>query len=233
MRPPIQKWECGHFAERRPTPSVAALTYYSAVLAVHEELSGEIWSAEAWVDVARTKLMQGDLQAAEAALSQAGMMGTPDAEAPMLLAEILLATDRAKRAHGLLKNVVAHRPRIARAHYLLGLACRDLGLESRLEELKGRLLDLKKIIQANVYHPDFQGSLSIKAVLPALVPDLGYDDLAIQGGMDASVEIARMLLKPETFAEGEREQLRSDLLAYCNMDTWAMAELLERLRELA
>lgn len=101
-----------------------------------------------------------------------------------------------------------------------------------LEELTGRLLDLKLIIQDYVYHPDFQGSLSIKQVLPALVPDLGYDDLVFQDGMDASVEIARMLLRPETFEPGEREQLRQDLLAYCERDTWAMVKLLERLREL-
>jgi tetratricopeptide (TPR) repeat protein len=111
-----------------PTRSAAPLTYYSAVLAVHERLAGEIWSAEAWVDVARTKLMQGDIEAAENALCQAGMMGTPDAEAPMLLAEILLATERPGRARELLLNVVEQHPRIARAHYLLGLACRDLGL---------------------------------------------------------------------------------------------------------
>ena len=111
-----------------PTRSAAPLTYYSAVLAVHERLSGEIWSAEAWVDVARTKLMEGDLQAGEAALSQAGLMGTPDTEAPMLLAEICLHTDRPRRAHELLTNLVEQRPGIARAHYLLGIACRDLGL---------------------------------------------------------------------------------------------------------
>ena len=111
-----------------PTRSAAPLTYYSAVLAVHERLAGEIWSAEAWVDVARTKVMQGDLEAAENALCQAGMMGTPDAEAPMLLAEILLETERPERARELLLNVVEQHPRIARAHYLLGVACRDLGL---------------------------------------------------------------------------------------------------------
>jgi len=106
-------------------------------------------------------------------------------------------------------------------------------LASELEELKGRLFDLWRIVKAYVYHPDFQGSLGIKAVLPALVPDLGYDDLAIQEGMDASVEIARMLLRPETFEPGERDQLRRDLLSYCEMDTWAMVKLLERMRELA
>jgi hypothetical protein len=106
-------------------------------------------------------------------------------------------------------------------------------LAPELEELKGRLLDVAKVIEHNVYHPDFQGSFSLKQVLPALVPELGYDDLAIQGGMDACVEIARMLLRPETFEPGEREQLRTDLLAYCERDTWAMVRLLEALRELA
>jgi tetratricopeptide (TPR) repeat protein len=111
-----------------PGRSVASLTYYSAILRAHERLSGEIWSAEAWVEVARTKLMQGDLEAAENALCQAGMMGTPNPDAPVLLAEILLETNRAERARDLLVNVVERHPRIARAHYLMGLACRDLGL---------------------------------------------------------------------------------------------------------
>ena len=122
-----------------PTRSAAPLTYYSAVLAVHERLAGEIWSAEAWVDVARTKLMQGDLEAAENALCQAGMMGTPDAEAPMLLAEILLETERTGRARELLLNVVEQHPRIARAHYLLGLACRDLGLAEEADAYRAAL----------------------------------------------------------------------------------------------
>jgi hypothetical protein len=65
------------------------------------------------------------------------------------------------------------------------------------------------------------------------VPELSYDDLAIQEGMDASVEIARILLKPETFTAEERERLRQDLQAYCERDTWAMVRLLETLRELA
>jgi len=111
-----------------PKESVAPLTYYSAVLRAHEQLTGEIWSAEAWVDVARTKVMRGDLEAAEAALVQAGMMGTPDPGAALLMAEILLETDRAERAHRLLTKVVERRPHLARARYLLGVTCRDLGL---------------------------------------------------------------------------------------------------------
>jgi hypothetical protein len=106
-------------------------------------------------------------------------------------------------------------------------------LAAELEDLRDRLFDLHAVVKDNVYHPDFQGSLSIKDVLPALVPELSYDDLAIQEGMDASVEIARILLKPETFTAEERERLRQDLQAYCERDTWAMVRLLETLRELA
>jgi hypothetical protein len=31
---------------------------------------------------------------------------------------------------------------------------------------------------------------------------------------------------------GEMAKLRTDLLAYCKMDTWAMVKLVERLRQL-
>jgi hypothetical protein len=106
-------------------------------------------------------------------------------------------------------------------------------LADDLVDIRGRLFDLKKIVMDNVYHPDFEGSFGLKTVLPVLVPDLGYDDLEIQGGGDAMVDIARLLLEPESFAPGEREQLRTDLLAYCERDTLAMVRLLERLRELA
>jgi len=111
-----------------PKESAAPLTYYSAVLRAHEQLADEIWSAEAWVGVARSHVMRGDLREAEMALVQAGMMGTPDPGAALLMAEIFLETDRAERAHRLLTKVVERRPHLARAHYLVGLACRDLGL---------------------------------------------------------------------------------------------------------
>ena len=106
-------------------------------------------------------------------------------------------------------------------------------LSDDLLGIRSRLLDLKRIVMDYVYHPDFEGSFSLKKVLPVLVPDLGYGDLEIQGGGDAMVDIARLLLDSESFAPGEREQLRTDLLAYCERDTLAMVRLLERLRELA
>ena len=104
-------------------------------------------------------------------------------------------------------------------------------LAADLDALQGKLVDLLPVMQRHVYHPRFQGSFSIKRVLNPMVPDLTYDDLAIVDGQVASVEIARLLFVAHKVRD--RDQLRHDLLAYCERDTWAMVRLLERLREAA
>ena len=98
----------------------------------------------------------------------------------------------------------------------------------RLMGLCGRMLDLHAVIRDHYYHPGFHGSYSIKAVLPAVVPDLGYDDLEIQEGGHASVAFAR-IISPET-GESERRRLRRALLDYCQRDTEAMVCIMDALR---
>jgi predicted RecB family nuclease len=105
-------------------------------------------------------------------------------------------------------------------------------LAAELEDIDRRLFDLKKAIKDNFYHPAFGGSFSIKDVLPALAPDLSYDDLEISDGQDASAEIARLMLRGGEMEPAERQELRQNLLAYCKVDTLAMVRLLEVLREL-
>jgi len=100
-----------------------------------------------------------------------------------------------------------------------------------LKALAAKLVDLLPIVRNRVYHPDFQGSFSLKYILTPLVPDLTYSDLAIVDGQVASVEIARLLFVAHLVED--RDQLRRDLLAYCERDTWAMVRLVDRLRELA
>jgi len=104
-------------------------------------------------------------------------------------------------------------------------------LSGDLLALEHKLVDLLPVIQKHVYHPRFAGSFSIKQVLNPLVPDQTYDDLAIVDGQVASVEIARLLFVAHKVRD--RDQLRQDLLAYCERDTWAMVRLLGRLREVA
>lgn len=106
-------------------------------------------------------------------------------------------------------------------------------LADSLEELLGKLVDLLPVVRNNVYHPDFGGSFSLKAILNPLVPTLSYQDLVIVDGMVASVEIARLLFVAHRIPVAERDRLRVDLLAYCERDTWATVELMQTLRRLA
>lgn len=109
-------------------------------------------------------------------------------------------------------------------------------LQETLPERAGELqairdlswLDLLKVIRGGYYRREFGGSFSLKAVLPALVPDLGYEDLEIQGGATASLIFLETLRND--MPDDERERLRSALRDYCGRDTEAMVRLVEALR---
>ena len=98
---------------------------------------------------------------------------------------------------------------------------------SSLQALCERMVDLLAIVRANVRHPDFRGSYSLKSVLPVLSPDLGYGDLDIAEGMTASASYLRMI-SDETPAD-ERAAIRESLLAYCTRDTEGMLRVYEAL----
>lgn len=103
----------------------------------------------------------------------------------------------------------------------------------QLLEVRERLVDLLPIVADHVYDPAFHGTFSIKSVLPALVPSLGYSDLEVADGETASARLEQLLLEPDSIPADEREKTRRDLLDYCKRDTLAMVKLVERLRELA
>jgi predicted RecB family nuclease len=96
-------------------------------------------------------------------------------------------------------------------------------LKSDLSSVVRRLWDLLAVIQQHYYHPDFQGSFSIKNVLPALVPNLAYDDLTIQNGAVAAVMYQKMVFSETDLME--RAHIAQALQEYCGRDTWAMVEL--------
>jgi predicted RecB family nuclease len=101
-------------------------------------------------------------------------------------------------------------------------------LAPRLAQLRARLFDLHPIIKTHIYDPTFHGSFSIKKVLPALVPHLGYDDLEIGGGLLAS--LAYEELRDRETTSNRAAELRASLLAYCRRDTEALLELFRGLR---
>ena len=91
-----------------------------------------------------------------------------------------------------------------------------------------RLKDLMVPFRDRMYYtPSMQGSYSIKKVLPALVPELSYKMLNIQEGGTASNTFSQMV---QGNFEGDAVQTRTDLLAYCKMDTYAMVKILEVLK---
>lgn len=90
-----------------------------------------------------------------------------------------------------------------------------------------RLVDLYKIIKDKYYHPEFYGSFSLKSVLPAIIPEMSYDTLAIKEGQEAGLEYLKMI-DPATPPE-EKEKIKKDLLKYCGHDTLAMVKIREKL----
>jgi hypothetical protein len=116
---------------------------------------------------------------------------------------------------------------------LEGLANALPGHAVALRDIISRLADPLPVVREHVYHPDFDGSFSLKSILPALVPDLGYDDLAIADGGSASRELMRLVMGDATLLPADRAKKREELLRYCERDTLAMVRVLSRLRELA
>ena len=100
--------------------------------------------------------------------------------------------------------------------------------ERPLMRVVARLWDLYEVIKAHYYHPNFAGSYSIKAVLPALVPALGYEDLEVQDGSSAARAYYRMIFEETDWVEQER--MAEALSRYCARDTRAMLEIRKVLR---
>lgn len=97
-----------------------------------------------------------------------------------------------------------------------------------MTDIQEKLWDLLPIIRRNVYHHAFEGSFSLKYVLPALVPDMSHEDMTVGDGMEAGIAWKKMISAVAT-AE-EKNRLKRVLLDYCGQDTIAMVRLVETLR---
>ncbi|HNL85121.1 MAG TPA: DUF2779 domain-containing protein [Chitinophagales bacterium] len=92
-----------------------------------------------------------------------------------------------------------------------------------------RIIDLMLPFQkAWYYHPDFGTSYSIKYVLPALIPEFSYENLAIKNGGEASS------IYPELkyMEQNTKQQTEANLFAYCKLDTLAMVRIHEFLQQI-
>ncbi len=96
-------------------------------------------------------------------------------------------------------------------------------IESVLERVVDLMVPFRR---KNLYTQEMYGSYSLKAVMPALVPELSYDDLEIQEGGTASETYVSLYY--DTDAESVAVK-RENLLKYCELDTLSMVKILRLL----
>ncbi len=103
---------------------------------------------------------------------------------------------------------------------LSNLANFSPNLSGEINSLIDRIVNLGSIVADHFYHPDFQGSTSIKVVLPVLAPDMSYDSLEIKDGNSAAAAFAYLALGRY---KGEKaEEVKKNLKIYCAQDSLAL-----------
>ncbi len=100
-----------------------------------------------------------------------------------------------------------------------------------IDAVNVRVYDLMDIFSKQFYvNKDFRGKVSIKNVLPVLVPELNYKDLEIKEGGTASQKWNEIYQGDIT--KEEKEKIIKDLKVYCRLDTYAMYAIWKHLYEL-
>lgn len=104
------------------------------------------------------------------------------------------------------------------------LAIRYPDLARPLLVINARIVDLLPIARNRYYHPSQQGSWSIKAVLPAIAPELSYAEL--DGVQDGGAAMDSFCEAIQSGTSDERKAvIKSQLFAYCRLDSLAMVRL--------
>ena len=106
-------------------------------------------------------------------------------------------------------------------------------LSDHLMNIHNNIKDLMVPFQKGYYYTkDMKGSYSIKYVLPSLFPneeDLNYKNLdLIHNGSEAMNAFAEL----ENKSKEEIEYIRERLLRYCELDTYAMVKIYDKLKKL-
>lgn len=99
------------------------------------------------------------------------------------------------------------------------------------EAINDRVVDLMLPFKNKWYDdPRFEGSASIKQVLPVLCPELSYKTLGIQEGGSAQRLWMEAVL--DSKRADQKDQILADLIEYCKLDTLAMVEIYKKLSKL-
>jgi hypothetical protein len=97
-----------------------------------------------------------------------------------------------------------------------------------MDAINDRVIDLMMPFKKKWYDdPRCEGSASIKKVLPVLCPELSYKSLGIQEGGSAQRLWMEAVLDDKR--TDQKEQILSDLIEYCQLDTFAMVAIYQKL----
>ena len=108
------------------------------------------------------------------------------------------------------------------------LAIRFPDLAGELHQAIDCVVDLLPLANEHYYHPSMKGSWSIKAVLPAIAPELDYANLEeVADGLGAQTAYMEAI-QQDTSSE-RKTQLETGLREYCARDTLAMIKILHYL----
>jgi hypothetical protein len=168
----------------------------------------------------------------------------PSADAPYDHKEYLAPSDGSDPRRALAEQLCKHIPKDVcvlayNKQFEYGRICElaalypDLG--DHLTNIANHIIDLIDPFRAGDYYvPAMGGSFSIKSVLPALFPgdpelDYHHLDVRCQNGGDAMNIFPRI----KDMAPEEAAASREALLRYCELDTWAMVKVWERLEQRA
>ncbi len=124
-------------------------------------------------------------------------------------------------------SVVAYKSSVE-AGVIRHLAAFNPSVTTWADGVISRMVDLLKPFSSfAVYHPNQNGSASMKSVLPALTGE-GYDDMEVSGDIAGS-EWHRITF--ENVPAQEVAEVRQDLLEYCKLDTEGMIYILDALEQ--
>ena len=106
-------------------------------------------------------------------------------------------------------------------------------LSNHLLKIRDNIKDLMiPFYNRNYYTRDMKGSYSIKYVLPALFPDdpsLNYANLPLIHKGDQASNAYKNLINQ---TKEEQKETRNGLLVYCELDTYAMVKIYQKLKEI-
>ena len=104
------------------------------------------------------------------------------------------------------------------------LAERFPSMKGSLLAINERIVDLLCIAKERYYHPNQEGSWSLKQILPTIDPTLCYDESdEVQDGLTAAAVFVEAIAKKTT---PERKlEIKNQLLKYCKKDTISLIAL--------